>query len=489
MFLSAYWALAAVVGILLSTRLRTLVERARSPLGAVPGPWYSRWTSVGSQYYWFTGKKAIYVDALHKHYGICLSLLSHSEVDFASVSAAKQIHSFRTPFPKTQYYANLSIGMGAANVFTTTNLAYHGFLRRLLFPPMSESTLKTYEPIVDGRVRLAVQRMAEEMKKRGAADVFKWWLFLATDTIGELAFGDSFRMLEQGRENQYSKDMKMIARLSGLRAEHPTLFKLASYLPLPVFRASVMQVQRIRTYAEQSLERYRLAVAAEPNNPKPTVFTKLFNAGDEGLSMAEITSQAQAYIIAGSDTTANTLTFLVWAVCKDEKIKQRLTAELAGLPEDYTDEGLKSLPYLTCVIKEALRIYAAAPSALPREVTGLGCEIDGYWLPGRVTASTQAYSMHRNPIAFPDPEKYDPSRWEAPNKDMNDLWMAFGAGTHTCIGIHLAQMELRKSAAAFFRAFPNARVSLREGFCDDDMEQVIYLLMFPKKKRCLIELS
>lgn len=40
--------------------------------------------------------------------------------------------------------------------------------------------------------------MGEEMKARGAADIFKWWLFMASDIIGELSFGESFHALEQG---------------------------------------------------------------------------------------------------------------------------------------------------------------------------------------------------------------------------------------------------------------------------------------------------
>lgn len=45
---------------------------------------------------------------------------------------------------------------------------------------------------------MAIGRISEELEKRGAADVFKWWLFMATDVIGELSFGESFRMLEAG---------------------------------------------------------------------------------------------------------------------------------------------------------------------------------------------------------------------------------------------------------------------------------------------------
>jgi cytochrome P450 len=58
-----------------------------------------------------------------------------------------------------------------------------------------------------------------------------------------------------------------------------------------------------------------------------------------------------------------------------------------------------------------------------------------------------------------------------------------------CLGLNLAKMELRKATALFFRTFPNAKMSNLEGFSDDDMEQTIYFLMFPKNKRCLIQAS
>lgn len=45
---------------------------------------------------------------------------------------------------------------------------------------------------------MTISRIAEEMQSRGVADVFKWWLFMVTDIIGELSFGESFRMLEAG---------------------------------------------------------------------------------------------------------------------------------------------------------------------------------------------------------------------------------------------------------------------------------------------------
>jgi cytochrome P450 len=56
-----------------------------------------------------------------------------------------------------------------------------------------------------------------------------------------------------------------------------------------------------------------------------------------------------------------------------------------------------------------------------------------------------------------------------------------------CLGLNLARIELRLAAARFFRAFPNARVSSREGMSDKDMDPRVYVLLIPVGGRCLIE--
>lgn len=56
-----------------------------------------------------------------------------------------------------------------------------------------------FEALISGQIQLAIEKIQEEIQNRGAADVFKWWLFMATDIIGELSFGESFHMLETGK--------------------------------------------------------------------------------------------------------------------------------------------------------------------------------------------------------------------------------------------------------------------------------------------------
>jgi cytochrome P450 len=122
---------------------------------------------------------------------------------------------------------------------------------------------------------------------------------------------------------------------------------------LPLFYLAGEAIKR-RSHDEQSIQRCRGLTAANPAQLPPTLFSKLFKAGAEGLSDKEIFSDTRAYIVAGSDVTANTLTFLVWNVSRDSSTKQTLMTELETLSVDFHDEQLKNLPYLSQVIDEML---------------------------------------------------------------------------------------------------------------------------------------
>lgn len=177
------------------TNEKLLYGRIRSPLAHLPGPEISKWTDIVTIFYWFAGKKANYVHSLHQKYGAVVRL-GPEEVDICNLDAVKELHRARGRFLKSrQFYSNLTPN---ENVFSTTDPVFHSAHRRLLANPISDSSLTRFEPIIAGRVRLAVDRMSKELDSRGVIDVFKWWLFMATDIIGELSFGESFRMLESG---------------------------------------------------------------------------------------------------------------------------------------------------------------------------------------------------------------------------------------------------------------------------------------------------
>ncbi|KAJ5600833.1 Cytochrome P450 E-class group I [Penicillium hetheringtonii] len=240
-------------------------------------------------------------------------------------------------------------------------------------------------------------------------------------------------------------------------------------------------------YAHQSVQRYVNHLAENPENPKPTLFTKMFDMEKSGMSQSDIRDEAQGYIVAGSDTTAITLTYLVYSVCKNPEVQTKLVEELSQLPEPVSDRDLRDLPYLNNIITETLRLHTAVPFGLPRAVPPEGAQFNEHVLPGGVTVSTQSYSLHRDPKIFPDPERFKPERWENTTKEMKDVSLPFGGGSRICIGMHLARIELRLATALFFRRFPEALVSTKEGMNDDDMIMKCFFLMAPSGHRCLIE--
>ncbi|KAI0018876.1 cytochrome P450 [Xylariomycetidae sp. FL0641] len=472
----------------LSLFLVIIIQRLNDPLAKIPGPWYAAWTSYVLVYKEVNAVGPLYVQELHKKYGPIVRV-SRKSVDVSDPECAKMIHSVKAGYVKSKWYTQDR--KDRDNVFNLRDVAAHRQRRKLLSHPFSESNLKATIPLIEEKVQLAMKGMKDEMKRRGATDVYNWWMFFTTDTIGELSFGESFNMLESGEKNQYIKDLEAVGYATAISELFPVeaMDFLGRFLRIPFLQGLADAEERRLRYADESLARYEAAKAEEGGSTKPMLFSRLIHAQVDGESLArtEIRNEAELFITAGSDTTSNTLTYLTWAVCKRPEIKARLLRELAALPRDFTDADLRGLRYLDMVITETLRRYPVAPSALHRVVPREGAAMRGHWLPGGAVVRTQNWSLHMNEAVFPDPMRFDPGRWECPSKAMTDAIMPFGGGSRICIGMHLAYIEMRLGIAHFFRTFPDATPSTLEGFGDADMEQLLYFLSSPKNHRCLIE--
>ncbi|KAI0901171.1 putative cytochrome P450 [Annulohypoxylon nitens] len=482
--IEGYQLIAGAIGIVLLSYVFNVLT---NPLAKIPGPWYTKWTILPFKYLVVTGKRPKWVHALHEKYGPVVRI-SPIEVSIQDPKDVQQIYSVKNEFRKSPWYTDLVPGL--PNIFSTTDVEYHRRHRRLLASEISESGLVTHRPTVDSKVRLTIERMAEEMEERGATDVYRWALYMATDVIGELSFGSSFRMLETKEETEYIHDLKLIGFAGGLRATFPFLSYVSTFIWVPVISIGMKIRVRIREYATQSLGRHYKLVEEQGDDAKPTLLSKLYKANEKDgdmLPFHELREDAMSYIAAGSDTTTNTLTYLLWSVSRDPVVKEKLLAEIRTLPDNFEDPDVKKLKYLDNVVQETLRLYSAVPAGLPRLVPAEGATMGGYFIPGGYTVSAQAYSMHRNPEVYPDPLKFDPSRWDNPTKAMKDAFVPFGGGSRICLGLHLARMELRLTTARFFTRFPNSKPSKLEGFTDEDMDPKLFFLMQPKNQRCLIE--
>ncbi|KAG6001614.1 hypothetical protein E4U43_001282 [Claviceps pusilla] len=414
--------------------------------------------------------------------------VSPTAVAVANIEDLKTIYTIKETYRKSEFY-QLMTG-GSQSVFGTTNVERHRKLRRLLAAQMSETSLKSMLPQISSHVDLAIRKMKEEAEARGVIDVYKWCTFLTTDVVGELSFGESFHMLERGKKNQYIEDVENITIVGAYRAAFPLLLGLIAKhnKMLPFLNKVLSMATRLRDYSTQSLAKYQKQVETDPAKAKKTFFAKLFKAEeDEKLGFDDIVANGQTFIIAGSDTTANTLTYLLWAISKRPDLRAALLKELRALPKDFAESDLRGLPLLNQTIEETLRLYPAVPAMLPRTVPAGGAHLSGYYLKEGTWVGAQAYTMNRDPTIFENPETFDPQRWANPTKAMREAFMTYGLGSRVCIGMHLANIELRLTAARFLLEFPNARVSTRQGMSDTDMDMTAIFLLAPRGKRCLIE--
>jgi cytochrome P450 len=167
----------------------------------------------------------------------------------------------------------------------------------------------------------------------------------------------------------------------------------------------------------------------------------LHMAEGDAMSTVDVRNECVALIVAGYETTANTMgwALLELARCSDmlARVRSEADAELAtGVPQ-----SPRSLAYTRMVFMEALRMY---PSViwLPRnaaEDTTLG----GYPVAAGTAVVCSPYLVHHDPHAWDEPERFDPERFAEGSKQPRNrhAFVPFGLGQHMCIGQHLAMLE------------------------------------------------
>lgn len=148
-------------------------------------------------------------------------------------------------------------------------------------------------------------------------------------------------------------------------------------------------------------------------------------------------------ILAGHETTANALSFAVHLLAQHPEIQRSLHAEAVAVLGDRTPTAADyaRLPLATQVFAETMRLYP------PVWVTARTCvepyEIAGYRIPIGATLTAPQYAVQRDPRWFPDPDRFDPSRFTETNKSSRPRYsyFPFAGGSRQCIAEGLAWME------------------------------------------------
>jgi cytochrome P450 len=171
-----------------------------------------------------------------------------------------------------------------------------------------------------------------------------------------------------------------------------------------------------------------------------------------------IASEMIDQLAAGHETSGITLTYLSWQLSRNLPLQDKLRAELLTLFSNMlmcdsnkgnipSSKELDALPVLHAVLMETLRLHAAIPGAQPRMTPYPSCTLGKFSdIPGGVRVEASGFSVHRNAEVYPDPEKWDHTRWmDSENgyteeqRNERDRWFwAFSSGGRMCVGSNFA---------------------------------------------------
>ncbi|KAL0546903.1 hypothetical protein IC582_016822 [Cucumis melo] len=170
-----------------------------------------------------------------------------------------------------------------------------------------------------------------------------------------------------------------------------------------------------------------------------------FMGEKEGLTDTQIADNVIGLIFAARDTTASVLTWILKYLGENPSILQAVTAEQESImkskengEDNLTWADTKNMPITSRVIQETLRVASVLSFTFREAVEDV--EFDGYLIPKGWKVLPLFRNIHHSPEIFPQPEKFDPSRFEVSQKP--NTYMPFGNGTHSCPGNELAKLEM-----------------------------------------------
>ncbi|KAI8865442.1 cytochrome P450, partial [Ramicandelaber brevisporus] len=182
----------------------------------------------------------------------------------------------------------------------------------------------------------------------------------------------------------------------------------------------------------------------------------------EKLGGRELVAEAMVTMFAGSDTAGNTLTFTFDMLFAFPRVMTRLEAEVLAAFPDQTQrivyrDAKEKLPYLEAVLLESMRIRTVGGGYSMREVPDGGRTVAGYFLPAGTAVAAPKHVMHNLSTNWDDPHSFIPERFLDGPPDVvaqrRLMVLPFSVGVRSCIGRHLAMVELTVALATMIQHY------------------------------------
>lgn len=337
--------------------------------------------------------------------------------------------------------------------------------RRMVMQAFAPRAIKAYFPSLV-QVARRLERRWEDAAAQGHTIPLGDELRLYTvDIIAGLAFGTDVNTIETG-DNAIQRNLDQL--LPGVVRRSFVPFPYWRYVKLPADRRLESSVAAINTaiteLIEQAKERLRCD-SARAENPPNLLEAMLVAAAQEGseVTEAEVAGNVSTMLLAGEDTTANGLAWLIWLLYRHPRILARARQEVLHMAPSVAAlslEQIDDLDFIDACIHEALRLKPPAvflsAEALCDTVIGDVAISKGTLILCAMRSSSMEEACYANAAQF------DPERWLAASVNKK-VSMPFGAGPRTCPGRYLALLEMKVALVMLLARFEIEAVDTSHG--------------------------
>nr|XP_012313175.1 docosahexaenoic acid omega-hydroxylase CYP4F3-like isoform X3 [Aotus nancymaae] len=347
--------------------------------------------------------------------------------------------------------------------------------RRLLTPAFHFDILKPYVKIFNKSANIMHakwQRLALEGSAR--LDMFEHISLMTLDSLQKCVFG-----FDSNCQEKPSEYIAAILELSALVVKrHRQIFLYSDFLYFLTpngrrfrrtcdivhnFTDAIIQERR-RTLTSQGVDDFLQAKAKSRTLDFIDVLLLAKDENGKELSNEDIRAEADTFMFGGHDTTASGLSWVLYNLAKHPEYQERCRQEVQELLKgrdlkEIEWDDLAQLPFLTMCLKESLRLHPPVPMISRRCIQDVVLP-DGRVLPKGNVCCISITGVHHNPSVWPDPEVYDPFRFnpENPQKRSPLAFIPFSAGNRNCIGQAFGMAEMKVVLALtllHFRVLPD----------------------------------
>eukprot|EP01133_Synstelium_polycarpum_P017236 gene17236-20541_t len=192
------------------------------------------------------------------------------------------------------------------------------------------------------------------------------------------------------------------------------------------------------------------AFADATNSPKDLFDLMIIESENNTDTRVNMILVAVDFIVAGMETSASTIEWLILFMVNYPQIQERARKEILNAANGKSAIDLSHrvhMPYLSAVIKEVMRIKPIASLGLPRSAKD-SIVIDGVFIPQGTQMIMNIYALHHDPALWPDPEVFKPERFLGCDpQQYSDKYIPFGCGPRSCIGRTLSEDEIFLASA------------------------------------------